>query len=58
VPGVFVDDQLRVQNVLCHIGTVHGGHHEVVIAIRDQYRDSDVAKILRCGTPLRGPRSR
>ncbi|RWA54447.1 hypothetical protein AU476_09895 [Cupriavidus sp. UYMSc13B] len=39
---------MRVRNAARHIGTVHDGHHDVVIAICDEYRDPDAAEVLGC----------
>src|SRR5215212_3151784 len=47
MPGIFVDNELSARDTARHIGAVCARHHDVVVAIRDEYRNPNASKILR-----------
>ena len=45
VPGIGIDQQLGVRDVLCQVPGVDRGDHDVVHAVQDQRRVSDRAQV-------------
>jgi hypothetical protein len=55
VPGPWVEDQLGMWKSLSHHIRVVGVDHDVVGAVRDQYRDGDLSKPRQGGSGTLGP---